>query len=117
VAWSEAIGENGGRSCRKGTITAPATSRLTIVATSFLPLTVLAGLFGMNFSWMISHIGSTWAFWGVGIGGLVTSGAAIAVWLRRSGMYGGRPHRSASRRRRGTGKSEATDGQLEDRLA
>ena len=27
--------------------------RLTIVATIFLPLTVLAGLFGMNFDWMI----------------------------------------------------------------
>ncbi len=72
--------------------------RLTIVATIFLPLTVLAGLFGMNFNWMISHVGSAWAFWGVGIGGLVTSGAAIAVWLRRSGMYGGHPHGSASRR-------------------
>ena len=72
--------------------------RLTIVATIFLPLTVLAGLFGMNFNWMISHIGSTWAFWGIGVGGLVTSGAAIAVWLRRSGMYGGRSHSPAGRR-------------------
>jgi magnesium transporter len=64
--------------------------RLTIVATIFLPLTVLAGLFGMNFNWLISHIGSAWAFWGPGVGGLVTSGAAIALWLRHSGMYGGR---------------------------
>jgi magnesium transporter len=72
--------------------------RLTIVATIFLPLTVLAGLFGMNFNWLISHIGSTWAFWGIGVGGLVTSGAAIAIWLRLSGMYGGRPDSSPSRR-------------------
>jgi hypothetical protein len=44
----------------------------------------------MNFNWLISHIGSAWAFWGLGVGGLVTSGAAIALWLRHSGMYGGR---------------------------
>ncbi len=64
--------------------------RLTIVATIFLPLTLLSGFFGMNFNWLISHIGPAWAFWGLGIGGLVISAAAIAVWLRRSGMYGGR---------------------------
>jgi magnesium transporter len=76
--------------------------RLTIVATIFLPLTVLAGLFGMNFNWMINHVGSAWAFWGVGIGGLTASGAAIAVWLRRSGLYGGRSHSLTGRRQRRT---------------
>jgi magnesium transporter len=63
--------------------------RLTIVATIFLPLSLLTGFFGMNFNWLISHMGPAWAFWGLGIGGLVISAAAIAVWLRRSGMYGG----------------------------
>lgn len=64
--------------------------RLTIVATIFLPLTLLTGFFGTNFNWLINHIGPAWAFWGLGIGGLVISSAAIAVWLRRSGMYGSR---------------------------
>src|SRR5437764_6543859 len=42
--------------------------RLTIVATIFLPLTVITGLVGMNFNWLISHIGSAWTFFGLGIG-------------------------------------------------
>jgi magnesium transporter len=64
--------------------------RLTIVATIFLPLTVITSFFGQNFSWLISHIGSTWAFWGFGVGGLVVSSLGITWWLRRSGLYQGR---------------------------
>jgi magnesium transporter len=63
--------------------------RLTIVATIFLPLTVITSFFGQNFAWLINHIGSAWAFWGLGIGGLLVSCCAIVVWLIRSGLYGG----------------------------
>ena len=63
--------------------------RLTIVATIFLPLTVITSFFGQNFDWLINHIGSAWAFWGLGIGGLLISGCAIVVWLIRSGLYHG----------------------------
>ncbi len=39
------------------------TYRLTLVATVFLPLSFIAGFFGMNFGWMVDHIDSAGAFW------------------------------------------------------
>jgi magnesium transporter len=63
--------------------------RLTIVATIFLPLTVITGFFGQNFTWLINHIGSAAAFWGLGVGGLIVSMATIVLWLVRSGLYHG----------------------------
>lgn len=44
----------------------------------------------MNFNWLISHIGPAWAFWVLGVGGLLLSAAGIMLWLRRSGLYHGR---------------------------
>lgn len=67
--------------------------RLTIVATIFLPLTMITGFFGMNFNWMINHIGSAGTFFGLGVGGMLLAGAGIWAWLIRSGLYQ-RPHRS-----------------------
>lgn len=61
--------------------------RLTIVATIFLPLTLLASFFGQNFNWMINRIGQAWDFWGLGVGGMVFCALAIVLWLWRSGLY------------------------------
>jgi magnesium transporter len=66
--------------------------RLTIVATIFLPLTLLASFFGQNFNWMINRIGQAWAFWGLGVGGLVVACVGIVMWLLRSGLYNRQSH-------------------------
>jgi magnesium transporter len=56
--------------------------RLTVVATVFLPLTVVTSFFGMNFSWMVKRIDSLAAFLVLGIGVFALSGVAIYLWVR-----------------------------------
>jgi hypothetical protein len=41
--------------------------RLTLVTVIFLPLTVISSFFGMNFGWMVDHIGSAASFVLLGI--------------------------------------------------
>ena len=58
------------------------TYRLTLVATIFLPLSFIAGFFGMNFGWMVDQIGSASAFWLLGVGLMVLPLAIFALIVR-----------------------------------
>jgi len=54
--------------------------QLTIIATIFLPLTFVTGFFGQNFGYLVSHIGSAWSFWALGIGAEVVALIAL-LWF------------------------------------
>lgn len=56
--------------------------RLTVVATIFLPLTVVTSFFGQNFGWMVNQIDSLAAFLVLGVGLFAGSGLIIYMWMR-----------------------------------
>ena len=60
-------------------------TRLTVLATIFVPLTIITGFFGMNFGWLVNHIDSFASFLALGIGGMVVPVAVIWTWLHRAG--------------------------------
>ena len=60
-----------------------AAENLTRIATVLLPLTVVGGFFGMNFTWMVDHIDTFWAFAVFGVGGMAVAVAAVGFYLRR----------------------------------
>jgi magnesium transporter len=56
--------------------------RLTVVATIFLPLTVVTGFFGMNFKWLTDRLESLGTFLGLGLGLCLGSGVLVWLWVR-----------------------------------
>jgi magnesium transporter len=62
-----------------------AAENLTRIATVLLPLTVVSGFFGMNFTWMVDHIDTMWSFLVFGIGGMIASVTGVRLYLARKG--------------------------------
>ena len=60
-------------------------TRLTVLASIFVPLTLITGFFGQNFGWLVRHIDSFASFLALGIGGMVVPATAIWLWLHRAG--------------------------------
>jgi magnesium transporter len=59
--------------------------QLTIIATVFLPLSFLTGFFGQNFAWLVNRIGSTAAFFGIGIGTEVLAVVGLLALFKKRG--------------------------------
>ena len=69
-----------------------------MVTVIFLPITFLTGLFGMNFTWMINHIGSRSAFLVLGMLLPVLSVCITVALFMRRGLLSIKRRPLASRR-------------------
>jgi magnesium transporter len=60
---------------------------LTVMASIFIPLTFIAGIYGMNFKYQ-PELDYHWAY-PIILGVMVTVGAGMLVFFRRKGWIGG----------------------------
>ncbi len=59
--------------------------QLTIIATIFQPLSYLTGFFGQNFAWLVDRIGSSAAFFGVGVGTELLAVIGLLTLFKKQG--------------------------------
>jgi magnesium transporter len=59
--------------------------KLTVIATIFLPLAWITGIFGQNFGWLVRNIGSLEAFLVFGVGAELAVIVTMLVFFRRRG--------------------------------
>jgi magnesium transporter len=60
-------------------------ARLTLLATIFVPLTLITSYFGQNFGWLVGQIDSLRAFLIWGVAAMILPAVVIWAWLRRAG--------------------------------
>jgi magnesium transporter len=61
--------------------------QLAVIATIFLPLTFITGLFGQNFGWMVRHISGWEEFLWLGIGAQLLTLGLLLLMFRRRGWF------------------------------
>ena len=83
--------------------------QLTVIATVFLPLTFITGFFGMNFEWLTSHDTSEATFLIWGIGTLIVSLVALAIFFKHRGWFGAEDAQLAERDLLTRGRRAADD--------
>jgi magnesium transporter len=58
---------------------------VSVLATIFVPLTLLTGYFGMNFGWLVGHIDSAAAFWALGL--VLPIATGVLTWRLLVGPF------------------------------
>jgi magnesium transporter len=64
-------------------------TRLSVLATIFVPLTIITGFFGQNFGWLVRNIDTRHDFLIYGVGSLVIPTVILGTlfWVKRKDWF------------------------------